>query len=51
VEPEILMNITLRLPQRSMAQHIAPLMQEAIQAGGDTVHISLQPYDPEEDED
>jgi hypothetical protein len=54
VEPEILMNITLRLPQsdrRALAQHIAPLMQEAIQAGGDTVHISLQPYDPEEDED
>lgn len=54
MEPEILMNISLRLPQsdrRALALHIAPVMQEAIIAGGDTVHISMQPYDPDEDED
>lgn len=52
MEPEILVNISLRLPQadrRALADHLAPVIKEAIIAGGDTVHISLQPYDPDED--
>lgn len=51
MEPEILVNITLRLPQsdrRALASHLAPVIEEAIIAGGDTVHVSLQPYDPDE---
>lgn len=52
MEPEILVNITFRIPQadrRALADHLVPVIKEAIIAGGDTVHISLQPYDPEED--
>lgn len=52
MEPEILVNISLRLPQadrRALAEHLAPVIKEAIVAGGDTVHVGLQPYDPEED--
>jgi len=51
MEPEILVNIALRLPQadrRALAEHLGPVIKEAIIAGGDTVHISLQPYDPDE---
>ncbi len=54
MEPEILVNITLRLPQadrRALAEHLAPIIREAVIASGHTVHISLQPYDPEEDEE
>lgn len=54
MEPEILVNITFRLPQSDrgvLADHLAPVMKEAIQAGGDTVHLSLQPYTPDEEED
>lgn len=51
MEPEILVNLSLRLPQadrRALAEHLAPVIKEAIIAGGDTVHIGLQPYDPDE---
>ncbi len=52
MDPEILVNITLRIPQadrRILADHLAPVIKEAIIAGGDTIHVSLQPYDPEND--
>jgi hypothetical protein len=52
MEPEILVGISLRLPQtdrRALADHLAPVIKEAIIAGGDTVHIALQPYTPEDD--
>jgi hypothetical protein len=52
MEPEILVNISLRLPQadrRALAEHLSPLIKEALVAGGDTVNISLQPYDPDEE--
>lgn len=52
MEPEILVNITMRLPQadrRALAEHLIPTIRSAIIAGGDTVHISLQPYDPDEE--
>jgi hypothetical protein len=53
VEPEILVHISMRLPQadrRALAKHLQKVMREAIIAGGDTVTISLQPYTPDEDE-
>ena len=52
MEPEILINISFRLPQSdrtALAEHLSPVVKEAIIAGGDTVHVSLQPYDPEND--
>lgn len=52
MEPQILVNISLRLPQadrRALSDHLAPVIKEAIIAGGDTVHIGLQPYDPDEE--
>lgn len=52
MEPQILVNVSLRLPQsdrRALAEHLAPTIKEAIIAGGDTVHVSLQPYDPDEE--
>jgi hypothetical protein len=53
VEPEILVNISLRLPQadrRALAEHLAPVIKEAIIAGGDSVSIGLQSYDPDGDD-
>lgn len=52
MEPEILVNISLRLPQsdrRALGEHLADVMKAAVIAGGDTVHIGLQPYDPDEE--
>lgn len=52
MEPQILINISMRLPQadrRALADHLAPVIKEAIIAGGDTVHVGLQPYNPDED--
>jgi aromatic ring-opening dioxygenase catalytic subunit (LigB family) len=52
MEPEILINISFRLPQadrRALGEHLVDVIKEAIIAGGDTVHISLQPYDPDSD--
>jgi hypothetical protein len=54
MEPEILVNVSFRLPQSDrqiLADHLAPVMHKSIIAGGDTVTISLQPYTPEDDED
>jgi len=54
MEPEILVTVQFRLPQaealdrRHLANHLAPLMIEAIAIGGDKVSISTQPYDPDE---
>lgn len=53
MDPEILVTISLRLPQadrRVLAEHLAPVMKEAVEAGGDSVNINLQPYDPDEEE-
>lgn len=51
MEPEILVNLTFRLPQsdrHALAAHVAPVIKEAIIAGGDTVNFSLHSYDHEE---
>lgn len=53
MEPEILVTVSLRLPQSdrlALADHLKALMHEAIVAGGTTVHIALQPYDPDSEE-
>lgn len=52
MDPEILVNISFRLPQadrRALADHLGAVIKEAIIAGGDTFHVGLQPYDPDED--
>lgn len=54
MEPEILITISLRLPQsdrQTLGAHLQDVMKEAVVAGGDSVMISLQPYNPDEDED
>lgn len=54
MEPEILISVSFRLPQAdraALAQHLGPLISAAIQAGGDTVNINLQPYTPENNDD
>lgn len=54
MEPEILVNISFRLPQadrETLGMYLRDLMQQAIVVGGDTVTISLQPYDPDEEID
>jgi hypothetical protein len=54
MEPEILINISFRLPQadrEALADHLAPVVREAIKTGGDTVHVGLQPYTPDENEE
>lgn len=51
MEPEILITISMRLPQsdrQALAAHLAPVISEAIIAAGHTVHVALQPYDPDE---
>lgn len=52
MEPEILVVVSLRLPQsdrRALADHLAPVVKEAIIAGGDSVQVVLQAYTPEQE--
>jgi hypothetical protein len=54
MEPEILVSVSMRLPQadrNTLAEHLAPLMKEAVKVGGITTNISMQPYDPDEEPD
>lgn len=54
MEPEILVSISIRLPQadrRALAEHLAPVFKEAVAAGGDKVTVSLMPYNPDDDPD
>lgn len=53
MDPEILVNIAMRLPQAdrvTLAEALAPVIQEAIKLGGDKVSINMQPYDPDGDD-
>lgn len=53
MEPEILVNISFRLPQAdrpTLADGLSPVIKEAIIIGGDKVNISMQPYDPDDNE-
>ena len=53
--PELLVSISLRFPNvgaEALTEHIAPLVQAALAAGGRSTNVSIQPFDPdEEDED
>lgn len=53
IAPELLVTVQITLPQADrevLAAHLAPLLQAAIAAGGRTATISIQGYDPDEDE-
>jgi hypothetical protein len=50
IDPEILVNISFRLPnahREVLAEHLMPVIQEGIKAGGASFHLNLQPYDPD----
>lgn len=51
---ELLVNVSLRFPQldrNALADHLAPLMAEAVRVGGSTTNISIQPYEPDDDDE
>lgn len=52
MEDEILISVSFRVPQndrKALVERLIPLMRVAIETGGDTVHVSLQPYRPDEE--
>lgn len=54
LEPEILVNVSVRLPQTDrsvLGEHLSALMAAAVAVGGYTTNISLQPYTPGDDDD
>jgi hypothetical protein len=56
LEPEILINISFRLPQiaamdrQDFSDKMLDILREALLLGGTTMHFSAQPYDPDEDD-
>jgi hypothetical protein len=53
-DPELLINISMRFPnldREALAQHLGPLIATAVAAGGMSTNISIQPYDPDSDDD
>lgn len=51
---EVLVTLSLRFPEldrRALAEHLAPLVTEALAAGGNSFNLSTQPYDPDEEPD
>jgi hypothetical protein len=54
MDNRILVNISFQLPEMSkqdLGTYILPIVNEALNIGGNTVHVSLQPYDPDAEED
>lgn len=54
LEPEILVSIQVRFPQMdrpALGDHLAALMAAAVAVGGHTTNISLQPFDPDGEDD
>lgn len=55
LEPEILVNISFRMPQLAAmdrlqwTEQMMDVIREAMIIGGPTIHIGIQPYTPEED--
>jgi hypothetical protein len=52
-KPEVLVNVSLRFPNldaSALGEHLAPLIVEATKLGGKTLNVSIQPYDPDEDD-
>lgn len=53
LEPEILVNVSMRFPQldrAALGAVLAPVAEAGIAAGGLSFHMTLQPYTPEEDD-
>jgi hypothetical protein len=51
--PELLVTVSLRFPtldRQALAEHLAPVMQAAVAAGGVTTNVSIQEYEPEEED-
>lgn len=52
MESEVLVTVQLRFPaidHRALADHLAPVVTEAIAAAGRLTSVSVQGYDPEDD--
>lgn len=51
---EILVTVSLRFPQMDrcvLGDHLAPTIAAAIGAGGELTSVSVQNYDPDEDDE
>jgi hypothetical protein len=51
---EVLVTIQMRFPafdRRVLAEHIAPVVAEALAAGGNFTSISTMPFDGDEDDE
>ena len=49
---DLLVNVAMRFPtldRAALAEHLAPVVKAAIAAGGVTTNLSIQEYEPEED--
>lgn len=52
MENEILISVSFRVPQddrKALVERLIPLMRIAIETGGNTVNVSLQPWSSEEE--
>jgi hypothetical protein len=52
IESEVLVTVQLRFPaldRRALADHLSPILVEAITAGGSLTSFSIQGYEPNED--
>jgi hypothetical protein len=52
-ESEVLVSLSMRFPavdRRVLNEHLAPVVEAALKAGGIGTNFSIQPYDPDEDE-
>jgi hypothetical protein len=51
---ELLVSVQMRFPsldREALAAHLAPVITVAIAAGGTLTTLSVQPYDPDEDDE
>lgn len=52
-DSELLVSVSMRFPtldRTAIAEHLAPLLQASVAAGGFSTHISVQPWDPDDEE-
>lgn len=50
---EILVNVSMRFPNldpNALGEHLTPLVAAALKAGGISTNISIQKYDPDDDD-
>jgi hypothetical protein len=53
-EPEVLVTISMRFPpldRVALSDHIADVVKAAIASGGLGTHVTVQGFDPDEDEE